>query len=94
LTEGKDALGVLTALVPRAHSVYLTRSTHERSAVPEELQRLVREVAPRIPVHVLNHAPSALDAAVSRAKPRDMVLVTGSLFLVGEALAWWRRSHP
>ena len=94
LTEGKDALGVLTALVPRADSVYLTRSMHERSALPEQLQRVVRDVAPRTPVQVLQDARSALNAAFSRAQPRDMVLITGSLFLVAEALAWWRGSHP
>jgi folylpolyglutamate synthase/dihydropteroate synthase len=26
------------------------------------------------------------------AQPSDMVLVTGSLFLIGEAMVWWRRS--
>ena len=31
----------------------------------------------------------ALTTAVARAQPNDMVLVTGSLFLVGEALVWW-----
>ena len=94
LTDGKDALGVLTALVPRANSVFLTRSMHERSASPEDLRGLVGEVGPETEVRVLNDASSALDAAMATAQPRDLVLVTGSLFLVGEALAWWRRSHP
>jgi dihydrofolate synthase/folylpolyglutamate synthase len=94
LTEGKDALGVLTALVPRASAVYLTRSMHERSAPPAELERVVRDVAPRTTVQVMEDASSALDEALSAANPNDLVLVTGSLFLVGEALEWWRRSHP
>jgi folylpolyglutamate synthase/dihydropteroate synthase len=36
---------------------------------------------------------SALEAALGNAQPADLVLVTGSLFLVGEALVWWRRSR-
>ncbi len=94
LTEGKDALGVLTALVPRAHRVYLTRSTHERSARPEELLEVARELAPHTQVQVLQDVSAALAAALAEASQRDLVLVTGSLFLVGEALASWRRSHP
>jgi len=94
LTEGKDALGVLTALVPRAHTVYLTQSRHERSALPDELRRVVGEVAPQTEVRVVADASAAFEAALATANARDLVLVTGSLFLVGEALAWWRRVHP
>jgi folylpolyglutamate synthase/dihydropteroate synthase len=36
--------------------------------------------------------PTALEAALAAAHADDLVLVTGSLFLVGEALVQWRRS--
>jgi folylpolyglutamate synthase/dihydropteroate synthase len=36
--------------------------------------------------------PSAVEAALAEAGPDDLVLVSGSLFLVGETLVWWRRS--
>jgi dihydrofolate synthase/folylpolyglutamate synthase len=94
LSEGKDALGVVGALAPRAERVYVTRSAHERSAPPEQLQPLVQQSSPRAQVRVYENAASAFDAALAGASERDMVLVTGSLFLVGEALAWWRRLHP
>jgi dihydrofolate synthase/folylpolyglutamate synthase len=92
LTEGKDARGVLTALVPRADAVYLTRSRHERSAPPSELEPLVRAAAPSAAVHVLPEANAAFESALRNASARDLVLITGSLFLIGEALVWWRRS--
>jgi dihydrofolate synthase/folylpolyglutamate synthase len=91
LSAGKDALGVLGALAPRAERVYLTRSSHERSASPAELEPLVRTAAPRARTLTFGEAPAALDRAVADAGPADLVLVTGSLFLVGEALEWWRR---
>jgi dihydrofolate synthase/folylpolyglutamate synthase len=94
LSAGKDALGVLSALVPRADKVYLTRSSHERSASPSDLEPLVRTAAPHADAQVFADADAALDRAVADAAPGDLVLVTGSLFLVGEALEWWRRSHP
>jgi dihydrofolate synthase/folylpolyglutamate synthase len=94
LSAGKDALGVLGALAPRAEQIYLTRSAHERSAAPAELESLVRTTAPRATTRTIADAATALDRALADARPEDLVLVTGSLFLVGEALEWWRRSHP
>ena len=90
LSAGKDARGVLEALAPRADALYLTRSAHERAATTHDLATL----APGTHAHEFEHAADALDAALSQAAPQDLVLVTGSLFLVGETLVWWRRSHP
>jgi dihydrofolate synthase/folylpolyglutamate synthase len=99
LSDGKDTLGILEALAgsqamgqkPPAH-VYLTRSRHERSTAPSTLEPLARVAAPGADVHVEPDLGSALAAALASAHDNDLVLVTGSLFLVGEALVWWRRS--
>lgn len=87
LTTGKDARGVADALLPRADVVYLTRSAHERAASTRELASLVPGS------RTFEHASDALDAARASAGHDDLILVTGSLFLVGETLVWWRRSH-
>jgi dihydrofolate synthase/folylpolyglutamate synthase len=94
LSEGKDAAGVVEALVaaPRTRQVYLTRSSHERSAAPADLEPLVHAAAPGVDAALHAHLASALEAALGAARADDLVLVTGSLFLVGEALVWWRRS--
>ncbi len=92
LSEGKDARGVVGALAPHARKIYLTRSKHERAAVPMALEPLIRSVAPGAEVAIHDDAPSAFEAATATAGRDDLVLVTGSLFLVGEALLWWRRS--
>jgi dihydrofolate synthase/folylpolyglutamate synthase len=94
LSAGKDALGVVGALAPAAARVYLTRSSHERSAPPAQLEPLVRQSASEAQIRVYENAASAFDAALAAASASDLVLVTGSLFLVGEALTWWRRLHP
>jgi dihydrofolate synthase/folylpolyglutamate synthase len=93
LSVEKDARGVLEALAPRAQRVFLTRSHHERSASPRELEPLVREVAPRAEIAIRDEPASAVEAALAAAGDNDLVLVTGSLFLVGEVLVWRRRSH-
>jgi dihydrofolate synthase/folylpolyglutamate synthase len=92
LSEGKDAHGVLAALAPRAAHVYLTRSHHERSADPRALAEMTRADVPDAVVEVHDDLPSALAAALRDARSGDAVLVTGSLFLVGEALVWWNSS--
>jgi dihydrofolate synthase / folylpolyglutamate synthase len=94
VSEGKDFGGLIGALAlhPGAGVVYLTRSNHERSAPPAELEPLVRAALPDAEVHFSDTVPHALEAAMAAAEPDDLLLVTGSLFLVGEALVWWRRS--
>jgi dihydrofolate synthase/folylpolyglutamate synthase len=92
LSTGKDAQGMVDALGPRAAHVYLTRSRHERSADPAELARLSRERLPALPVTIGDDVGGAIDAALQAAEAEDLVVVTGSLFVVGEALVWWARS--
>jgi dihydrofolate synthase/folylpolyglutamate synthase len=92
LSEGKDARGVVGALVPDADVVCLTRSHHERAAAPSDLEPLVRSVAPRATIARYDAVSTALDTVTPAARASDLILVTGSLFLVGEALVWWRRS--
>jgi len=92
LSEGKDARGVVEAFGARPYAVFLTRSQHERSAAPADLEPLVRAAAPRAKVSMHADLPAALQTALAAARGDDLVLVTGSLFLVGEALVLWRRS--
>ena len=92
LSEGKDAHGVVDTLAPYADKIFLTRSKHERAALPTALQPLVRAAAPGAEIYTRDDASSAFDAAAAAAGGEDLVLITGSLFLVGEALVWWRRS--
>jgi dihydrofolate synthase / folylpolyglutamate synthase len=92
LTAGKDAHGVLEALGTRVQRLRLTRSRHERSADPAEIMSLARSLMPNATISVDPEFNAAVDSAMAEAGPRDLVLVTGSLFLVGEALVWWRHS--
>lgn len=92
LTEGKDAHGVLDALGWRADRLYVTRSRHERSTEPGALAALAHDRVADLRVLVRDDVGQAIEAALAEAHADDLVLVTGSLFVVGEALVWWRRS--
>jgi dihydrofolate synthase / folylpolyglutamate synthase len=91
VSAGKDTGGILRALAPLAARVTLTRSHHERAEDPAALRAALARLAPGLPATLAPDPATAIDAAVATADPRDLVLVTGSLFLVGEALLWQRQ---
>jgi dihydrofolate synthase / folylpolyglutamate synthase len=81
----KDIPGILSAIVPAADYVVCTRPEYPRAAPPEILMQSALplwkggEVSPGL--------PQALERARAMAGPKDLILVTGSLFTVGEAMA-------
>jgi dihydrofolate synthase / folylpolyglutamate synthase len=94
LSEGKDAQGVLAAVAEHAERLYITRSRHERSADPRALAELAHGSLPTVRATVYTDVSGAIEGALREAQPEDAVVVTGSLFLIGEALVWWARSLP
>jgi dihydrofolate synthase/folylpolyglutamate synthase len=92
LSQGKDAQGVLDGLGRRADHIFVTRSHHERSTEPGALADLARARFPGVIVEVSGDVASAVEAAMLAARLDDLVLITGSLFVVGEAMVWWGRS--
>ncbi|MCC7372082.1 MAG: bifunctional folylpolyglutamate synthase/dihydrofolate synthase [Chloroflexi bacterium] len=81
---GKDVTRMLDALLPIMDGVTLTRSHHERSVPLDELARIV--AARGVEARIIPEVRDAIGETLAEAGPRDLVLVTGSLFVVGEAL--------
>jgi dihydrofolate synthase/folylpolyglutamate synthase len=71
-------------LFPLAERVIATRADNPRSATPEE----IRQAAARISVEIEDAAdvPAALNRANTVAGPQGLVVVTGSIYIVGEAM--------
>ena len=74
---------MLRTLVPQIAAAIVTH-VGRRGLAPDAL---AAALAGRVPVDPIGDARAALRAALSRAGADDVVLVTGSLFLVGEAYA-------
>lgn len=76
------AIGEISKILfPLAEEVYLTRPQQARAASPEEILVLARSRPPRI---VVEPEPArALESACRASSPEDVVLASGSLFLVG-----------
>lgn len=84
ISNDKDVKGILKELIPISDSVVLTRSAIvERAKDPSEISALI---TPKDKVAaVTQNVAASIDKAFSIASPQDLVLVTGSLFVVGEA---------
>jgi dihydrofolate synthase/folylpolyglutamate synthase len=79
----KDLRGILRGLAPATGRLIVTANASPRSAAPEQLRTeaealgLAAETAPTV--------PAALDLAREGAAEGDAIVVTGSLYTVGEA---------
>jgi dihydrofolate synthase/folylpolyglutamate synthase len=71
-------------LLPLAEHVIATQADNPRSATPQE----IREAAARVSVEIEDavDVPSALKRAQELTAPNDLVVITGSIYLVGEAM--------
>ena len=78
----KDLWGMLHRLAPLADHVILTRPRYERAAEPESLRKMAGEFANR--TELIRSVPQALKRAMTMATAEDLVVVTGSLYFIGE----------
>ena len=81
----KDVKGILRAIVPMADYVIFTRPEYYRAAAPETLMQAASPL--KKPGEVEPTLAKALERAKQMADREDLILVTGSLFTVGETMA-------
>ena len=79
----KDIDGILKRLLPLADAVIFSRPHYDRAATPEQLQMLAKNLSQE------NYVIVDLKAAVAKARElagaEDLIVITGSLFTIGEA---------
>ncbi|MFZ5439796.1 MAG: bifunctional folylpolyglutamate synthase/dihydrofolate synthase [Myxococcota bacterium] len=78
----KDSAPMMRALFPRVDALHLAPIASPRSKDPRTYEALARSLHPRVQVHP--DAETALAVARREAPPDAVVLVAGSLFLVGQ----------
>lgn len=72
---------ICASLFPLAEEVYLTHPEHARAATPEEILAALDSRPAKLQIET--EPTRALEKACSASAPDDVVLVVGSLFLVG-----------
>jgi len=82
MLRDKDCRHICEILAPLAAVIYVSRVETERSAAPELLAEFCRASNPAARVVICN----SLDNALERTASNRFVLITGSLYFVGQAM--------
>lgn len=87
----KDVKAAVTNLLPQATRVIATQpKVFGKPSIPaQEMLTLVRELNPSIDVSAVDDVGEAVKAVLREAQSDDLVLITGSLYMIGEARAHW-----
>lgn len=83
VSKDKDLPGILEELLPVADAVIVTKADMPGRAM--EPERIGDAIGKRAAVSVARSVADALAQARAMAAPEDLIVVTGSLFVVGEA---------
>ncbi|MBN1570373.1 MAG: bifunctional folylpolyglutamate synthase/dihydrofolate synthase [Acidobacteria bacterium] len=84
VVRDKNIRGIGSAIFPIATSIHLTPLANSRSADPAEVAAMHKRFLPRMKIHA--GMPEALYSAWKECSASGLVVVTGSLYLVGELL--------
>ena len=86
----KDIPGIIEELIPLSPQVVVTQAAHSRAASTSVLTAEFNKQG--LQARPGGSVPQALSRALSKADRTDLVCVTGSLFVVAEALAYFSAS--
>ena len=86
IMEDKDIKKILKQIVPHADYVIYTRPRYSRAARPEVLYEQGKAL--HRSGSTIGKLEDAIDKAIAMARPKDLVVICGSLFTVGEALSY------
>ena len=91
IMKDKNIPEIFGPLLPWADEVVLTRPDIERAADPALLAGALKEGTRSIR---FDHLPDAIGHVESRLRPEDTLVITGSLYTVGEAKAFFSGTTP
>jgi dihydrofolate synthase/folylpolyglutamate synthase len=82
---GKDVAEIARVLWPAADNLILTKPENSRAMSAEQLFHFVPKGIDESKIHLTGTVEESLRAAEEVSQPGSTILVTGSLYLVGEA---------
>ena len=86
-SEDKDIQGMFADIMPLVDEIIVTRSFHPRAIAAEKLQVLAEPY--HRPIKVNENVAEALWLALERIRSDQLVVITGSIFVVAEARHAW-----
>ncbi len=94
VSADKDVAGMMEVLGQEADTIILTRSFHPRAASAASLAEIVQPLFPHKPLYLSDDVAPGLAQALAMAAPDDLILATGSIFVVAAARESWLAQHP
>jgi len=91
IIKDKDIPHILGEIIPLAHRVIYTRPAYYRAANPEDLMNIAKGYGKEGEVQV--PLSTAIEKAKEVASTKDLIVITGSLFTVGEAKSYFDPVH-
>lgn len=92
--DDKDYCGILSALLPLASHIVLTKPDQQRAYDPEKALPVVKELAGKSTVQVIPSMKDAITQGIMLAKDKRFIIITGSLYGVGEARGILKQVFP
>ncbi|NET73507.1 MAG: hypothetical protein F6K62_21985 [Sphaerospermopsis sp. SIO1G2] len=87
----KDLTTMLTHLVPHCRHVVISQPQliGKRVNPPQAIASMVQQIDPKLLVDVEDVLTAAINRAKSSATQDDLILITGSIYLIGQARDYW-----
>jgi dihydrofolate synthase/folylpolyglutamate synthase len=82
-SEDKDIFGMFAELMPAVKELLVVKSFHPRAIEPEKLVDMAQSYGCK--AIVVDHIPDAVEKALDTAGEAEVILITGSIFVVAEA---------
>jgi dihydrofolate synthase/folylpolyglutamate synthase len=86
VSSDKDVKGMVAELFPLFKVVIVTAANHPRALEPPKLAAEFAKLGIR--AEVAENVASAVEMALARAKEKDLICATGSIFVVAEAMEY------
>jgi len=83
-SQDKDLNNILKEIVVEADSIMVTRSKNPRAATPEDLYQRIEKLCGKQP-EIMDNIQDAISTAKQMASKEDLICITGSAYLAGEA---------
>jgi len=80
MSKDKDIAGTVRVLSEFADEIIVTQAQNPRAAEPEKIAKFFKDK----PISLARDSKEALNIAYSKTKKGDIIIITGSLFLIGE----------
>lgn len=87
----KDATNILTQILPITDKLYITRFLLQcfKAYSLKELSDITKQIQPKLTARIFLDPYDALKTAQKTAGPNDLILITGSIYMVGELRKCW-----